>query len=148
MVREPDTVIAKWGDVADVFPLTDTGKAARLHSAVDGFVFPAGHEETKFKVFQVKVISGFIDFIGCDDPCATVLERSGDNSLVDGIAPCQPFYFHHENALPEALFHFRKKLLHHRAVLNRVAGPYFTVDRLNRNCQGFGQRTEDGFMAC
>ena len=57
------------------------------------------------------------------------MERSGNNTLVNGIASGQTFHFNNKDAIPHTGFNFPKKLLHNRPCRNRLTGNNLFIDR-------------------
>src|SRR5699024_6476455 len=110
-VGKTNTVISVRGNIPDVFSLFDTGEPSGLHPPVDCFILSAGHEETEFKILQIKIIFRFVDFVRGYNPRAAVLKSPCYDPLIDRGASCQTFNFHNQDTFPLSLLYLGRQLV-------------------------------------
>ena len=145
-VGKTNTVISVRGNIPDVFSLFDTGEPSGLHPPVDCFILSAGHEETEFKILQIKIIFRFVDFVRGYNPRAAVLKSPCYDPLIDRVASCQTFNFHNQDTFPLSLFYLGKQLFHYGTAGDRISGSDFPVDFQDGERHGVGKGSQNGFM--
>ena len=97
-------------------------------SAPDGLVFPAGHEQTKLKIFLVIFIVGIIGLGWGDDQGVRELESLGYPALIGSITSGQTLHFNNQDTIIDAGLHIPEKLLHLRPGVNGFSRDHFCID--------------------
>jgi len=137
------TLVAIGRDVADKASFTLGCVHAGGHTAADHSIFLPRHEQAEFHPFLICLLRGVVGLGRGDDQCARELERLGDDALIYRIAARQTRGFGDEDALPAAVLHLRKKLLHDGSVRDALAGDDLAVNCADRQGAGLGKLHED-----